>query len=214
MVSMSPPKAPSQTKRPTSPRGTQRNAYTPASVADVAFELFKHFGYDATSLDLVAAKLDVTKAALYYHHNGKEAILTFGIDRALRQLEGVLDESPARSPQSTALQRFEYVLRRAMSIGLNRHNEVAVLYRLRGNSDLESSMVERRRAFDHAAAHLLDEAIEAGELAPDTDSSLLTRLVMGLIISTVEWFRPDGTHNLEELVELTVQYAMRGMPRA
>jgi AcrR family transcriptional regulator len=211
---MSRPKSPSPVNRRTgAPRKAARNAYTPDSVADVAFELFKHFGYDATSLDQVAAQLDITKAALYYHHAGKEAILTFGLDRALTPLEGVLAEAPARSPQSSPLQRFEYVLRRAMSIGLNHHNEVAVLYRLRGNSELEESMVTRLRAFDHAASGILAEAIEAGELSADADPSLLTRLVMGLITSTVEWFRPDGPHNLEELVELTVQYAMRGMPR-
>jgi AcrR family transcriptional regulator len=200
--------------RAKSSRSPQREAYTPDSVADAAFALFKRLGYDATSLDQVANELGVTKAALYYHHASKESILTFGIDRALRQLETVLEEGPAIDSQATALARFEYVVRRAMSIGLHFHDEVAVLYRLRGNSDLESQIVERRRVFDHAAAEILKEATTSGELPADTDPLVMTRLVTGLIISTVEWYRPDGAYKLEELVELTVRFAVGGLLRS
>jgi AcrR family transcriptional regulator len=44
-------------------------------ILDVALELFNEQGYDKTSLRQIAERLDVTKAALYYHFERKEDIL-------------------------------------------------------------------------------------------------------------------------------------------
>jgi AcrR family transcriptional regulator len=44
-------------------------------ILDVALELFIEQGYDKTSLREIAERLDVTKAALYYHFERKDDIL-------------------------------------------------------------------------------------------------------------------------------------------
>ena len=44
-------------------------------ILEVALELFNEQGYDKTSLREIAERLDVTKAALYYHFERKEDIL-------------------------------------------------------------------------------------------------------------------------------------------
>jgi AcrR family transcriptional regulator len=44
-------------------------------ILEVALDLFTEQGYDGTSLREIAAKLGVTKAALYYHFESKEDIL-------------------------------------------------------------------------------------------------------------------------------------------
>jgi AcrR family transcriptional regulator len=44
-------------------------------ILDVALELFNEQGYDKTSLRAIAERLDVTKAALYYHFERKQDIL-------------------------------------------------------------------------------------------------------------------------------------------
>src|SRR5207249_9245344 len=43
-------------------------------IQTVALELFAEQGYDKTSLREIAERLDVTKAALYYHFKSKEDI--------------------------------------------------------------------------------------------------------------------------------------------
>lgn len=54
--------------------GTTRSD-THQRIQDVALELFADKGYDKTSLREIAERLDVTKAALYYHFKTKEDIL-------------------------------------------------------------------------------------------------------------------------------------------
>ena len=44
-------------------------------IQQVAMELFTEQGYDKTSLREIAERLEVSKAALYYHFNSKEEIL-------------------------------------------------------------------------------------------------------------------------------------------
>jgi AcrR family transcriptional regulator len=48
---------------------------TRARIQRVALELFAEQGYDKTSLREIAERLDVTKAALYYHFKSKEDIV-------------------------------------------------------------------------------------------------------------------------------------------
>ncbi|MGW0844952.1 TetR/AcrR family transcriptional regulator [Streptomyces sp. NPDC002787] len=53
----------------------QRRGDTRQRIQDVALELFAEQGYEKTSLREIAERLDVTKAALYYHFKTKEDIL-------------------------------------------------------------------------------------------------------------------------------------------
>ncbi|MCX4534380.1 MULTISPECIES: TetR/AcrR family transcriptional regulator [unclassified Streptomyces] len=52
-----------------------RRGNTRQRIQDVALELFAGQGYEKTSLREISEKLDVTKAALYYHFKTKEDIL-------------------------------------------------------------------------------------------------------------------------------------------
>lgn len=56
-------------------RGGRRRGSTRERILDVALQLFNEQGYDKTSLREIAEKLQVTKAALYYHFERKEDIL-------------------------------------------------------------------------------------------------------------------------------------------
>ncbi|MGC9500338.1 TetR/AcrR family transcriptional regulator [Streptomyces sp. WG7] len=58
-----------------STRQQRRRGDTRQRIQDVALELFAEQGYEKTSLREIAERLDVTKAALYYHFKTKEEIL-------------------------------------------------------------------------------------------------------------------------------------------
>ncbi|SEG88275.1 transcriptional regulator, TetR family [Actinacidiphila yanglinensis] len=52
-----------------------RRSDTRSRIQDVALKLFAEQGYEKTSLREIAERLDVTKAALYYHFKTKEDLL-------------------------------------------------------------------------------------------------------------------------------------------
>ena len=71
-------------------------------ILQVALELFTKQGYDGTSLREIAERLEVSKAALYYHFTSKEEILralVAGIPRAFDELIA-WSESLPRSVES------------------------------------------------------------------------------------------------------------------
>ncbi|MBP0936024.1 TetR/AcrR family transcriptional regulator [Streptomyces goshikiensis] len=66
----------------------QRRGDTRQRIQDVALELFAEQGYEKTSLREIAERLEVTKAALYYHFKTKEDIIISLFD----DLTGPVDE--------------------------------------------------------------------------------------------------------------------------
>src|ERR1700760_2860885 len=60
---------------PRGPAMGERRSDTREKIQAVALELFAEHGYEKTSLREIAERLDVTKAALYYHFNTKEEII-------------------------------------------------------------------------------------------------------------------------------------------
>jgi AcrR family transcriptional regulator len=67
---------PASVRRPRAIAGLRRpRGVTRERILEVALELFNEQGYDKTSLREIAERLEVTKAALYYHFERKQDIL-------------------------------------------------------------------------------------------------------------------------------------------
>jgi AcrR family transcriptional regulator len=89
--------------------GRARRGDTRQRIRDVALELFAEQGYEKTSLREIADRLDVTKAALYYHFKTKEDILVSLFEDLAKPVEELIawvEEQPR-----TVETRREVVLR-------------------------------------------------------------------------------------------------------
>ncbi|MFB6986461.1 TetR/AcrR family transcriptional regulator [Streptomyces sp. NPDC056178] len=67
-----------------------RRGNTRQRIQDVALELFAEQGYEKTSLREISERLDVTKAALYYHFKTKEDILVSIFEDLNRPVEELI----------------------------------------------------------------------------------------------------------------------------
>jgi AcrR family transcriptional regulator len=190
-----------------------RPGYDRQGVLDVAVRAFNEFGYDATSMGTLADRLGLSKSAIYHHFPSKDHLLEAALDEALGGLEGVLAEGPAVTGAPSA--RLQHVLRRAVEVLVERLPYVTLLLRLRGNTDVERSALNRRREFDRAVAALVVAARDAGELRDDIDPRIAERLLFGMINSIVEWYRPEGPEDAARLAEDVLAVAVDGlrMPR-
>jgi AcrR family transcriptional regulator len=74
----------------------ERTEATTAALVEAARELFARDGYDATSLDAVAARAKVTKGAVYHHFDGKRQLFEAVFTREVEQLATPLVEAYAR----------------------------------------------------------------------------------------------------------------------
>ncbi|WP_314225408.1 TetR/AcrR family transcriptional regulator [Streptomyces zaehneri] len=69
----------------------QRRGNTRQRIQDVALELFAEQGYEKTSLREIAERLEVTKAALYYHFKTKEEIIVGIFTDLTKPIEDLID---------------------------------------------------------------------------------------------------------------------------
>ena len=193
-----------------------RPGYDQQGILAVAVTAFNEYGYDATSIGVLAERLNLSKSAIYHHFGSKDEILELALDAALSALEGVVDEvaQPAAVvgdlPEAD---RLEHVLRGAVHVLVERLPAVTLLLRVRGNTDVERRALTRRRAFDRRITALVAEAQDEGSLRDDIDASVAARLVFGMINSIVEWYRPGGREGADLLADDVVAIALDGLRR-
>src|ERR1700678_326588 len=97
---------------------------TRARIQAVAVELFTEQGYDKTSLREIAERLDVTKAALYYHFKSKEDIIRSLIDDYFAQVDDLVQWGK-QQPKTPAM-RTE-LLRRYLDMVVDRQQVYRML---------------------------------------------------------------------------------------
>ena len=116
------------------------------SLLDVAVAVFIERGFEATSMDELAARLGVTKSAIYHHVPSKVELLRLALDRALDALFAVTEEPGATTGR--AIDRLEHVVRGSVRVLAAELPFVTLLLRVRGNSEVERAALQRRREFD------------------------------------------------------------------
>jgi len=186
-----------------------RPGYDQRAILDIAVAAFNEYGYDATSMGVLAARLDLSKAAIYHHFSSKEELLALALDEALTGLEGVLLEEGAVT--GPAIDRLAHVLRGAVQVLTAKLPSVTLLLRVRGNSKVERTALTRRRAFDRAVTAVVIQAREEGTIRADVDPRIVTRLVFGMVNSIAEWYRPEGPEDAAQLADDVLKLALDGL---
>ncbi|MQY04169.1 TetR/AcrR family transcriptional regulator [Actinomadura macrotermitis] len=160
--------------------GTRRKD-TRQRILDTALELFLERGYDQTSLREIAERLDVTKAALYYHFKSKEDIVGGLGDEAGRRIDELI--AWGREQPATLATRRELLSRLNAALAEN-----APTLRF-----LQENQAALRRM--QSAETFKQRMHGLGELLSDPDWPLVRRVRSVSALFTVYF----GTFAMEEL---------------
>jgi AcrR family transcriptional regulator len=179
------------------------------SLLDVAVAVFNERGYDATSMEELAARLGVTKSAIYHHVPSKVELLRLALDRALDGLFAVTEEPGATT--GPAIARLEHVVRGSVRVLVEQLPFVTLLLRVRGNSPVELEALQRRREFDRIVTDLVRAAEQEGSVRPDVDPAVTSRLLFGTVNSLTEWYRPGGGLTADALADALVATTFDGL---
>ncbi|HEY4023160.1 MAG TPA: TetR/AcrR family transcriptional regulator [Pseudonocardiaceae bacterium] len=158
----------------------RRGGGTREKIQAVALELFAEQGYDKTSLREIAERLDVTKAALYYHFRTKDDIVTSLFDDYIGEIDAIIDWAKAQGTITNEIRR-EIVRRYADIVG---ERGAGVMKFIQGN---QSTVRELKIGQD------LSERFGAiAELLIDTSTPLKTQIrnAMSMAMLHVGVFAP------------------------
>jgi AcrR family transcriptional regulator len=164
---------------------------TRARIQQVALELFAQHGYDKTSLREIAERLDVTKAALYYHFKSKEDIV-----------ESLVQDADARTDELTAWARQQpptpqaraEILSRYLRLVADFHSVFRMLHQNQAAvSSLESA---KKRGVDYRERALALALVLAGPQATLADRAQALMAIGGMNIA---WSFFEGDADPDEL---------------
>lgn len=192
---------------PTSSRRPGRPGYDRETLLDTIIEVFTTHGYDAASLDMLARRLGISKAALYHHFDSKEQMLDLALERALGPLEQLFRDAPA----GPAEKKIRHVIRGAVVIASEQQRALTLLLRVYGNTDAERRATRRRRVLTNELHELFAASAAEGTLRNDLDPWLAARFTFGLVNSLVEWYHPGGPIEPDELADAVLAYVRTGL---
>jgi AcrR family transcriptional regulator len=186
-----------------------RPGHSLESLLAVAVAVFNERGYDATSMEDLAARLGITKSAIYHHVTSKVELLRMALDRALDGLFAVTAEPGATT--GPAIDRLEHIVRGSVRVLASELPFVTLLLRVRGNSPVELAALQRRREFDAIVTDLVRAAAAAGDIRPDVDPAVTSRLLFGTVNSLTEWYQPGRELDAAGLADALVAVSFDGL---
>jgi len=157
------------------PHHEARRSDTRARIQQVALELFAEQGYEKTSLREIAERLDVTKAALYYHFKSKEDIVRSLIEDYMGQVDALIAwaKTQPRTPEARGkiLGRYVQIVADGSEVfRMLHHNQAAV------NS--LASAKERGSVFRERMTGLVEAITEPGA---DMQERLRATMALGSV---------------------------------
>ena len=189
-----------------------RPGHDQAAVLRAAIDLFNRKGYDATSIGDVADELGVTKSAVYHHVPSKEHLLSEALDEALGELEAAV--SRAAAADGSAYERLRGVVRRSVEVLVDHQPAVTLLLRVHGNSEIEKAALKRRRRIDTRLASLVGRRPpRRARCEPTSTPTWSAGSLFGMVNSLVEWYRPSGPVDVEQLADAVTAIAFEGLDR-
>jgi len=166
-----------------------------------AARLFQQQGYDATSMNDVAAALKLSKGGLYHHFQSKDEILFDLMDHAMeitqeRVINPVCDIA---DPE----ERLRMLIRLHIEVVLSvRDREITVM--LHENHPLPPSLRRRINTRKKDYVHFVESLIAELQRARQSKGIVRPRAaafaLLGMINWIYQWYRPEGTLQEEDLV--------------
>lgn len=179
-----------------------------AAIIREAIKLFAKKGYYATTLDEIAKKLRVTKAALYYYVHNKEEIIKEINARSVQRMSKAISLGNSNLSPREKLREF---IKYHVEFSAEGADESRVLFEQihalpkKTRDDLK----RKQREVDRTLQNIIQEGVEQGIFAVD-DVKLVSFGILGLCNWTYHWYKPNGRLSPEQITEKFVHLLENG----
>ena len=170
-----------------------RTTDTRDRVLDAALVSFGGPGYDATSLDAIAAELGISKQTILYYFPSKAALMEAVVDRSAARLSEVLEAALVSA--GSGFDRIEAVVRSVFRLALRQPELLGLLREVsRLGPPTATQLTEALDPLVQRAREFLEAEMAAGHMR-QTDSRLLLMSAYATVIGVateVEVLRAVG----------------------
>lgn len=177
-------------------------------ILEEASRLFFEKGYDASTLEALAKRLNVTKPFIYTYYRSKGDLLSAICETGINESIAAVDRAMAQ--ERRALDQLKAAVAGAARAVIRFQNYVVIYQREMKALDRRDAqrILQRRHHFDRQLILLLERAGADGALSV-ADSAMTSVWIGGLISWIPVWYTPGGRRREPEVVAELVSAVMR-----
>ncbi len=174
-----------------------------------AAKVFNRRGSHGTTLDDVAERLGVSKAALYRYVQNKNDLLYACHEEAMDIARESMDRGEAEG--RTGLEKIQlgmkdYLREMIGAMGV----PVLILEENALSGEQAARIINLRDAFEKRMRRLVEEGITDGSILP-LNPKLAIFMLLGAVHWVTKWYSPEGPWTAEEVADALVEMTMRGL---
>lgn len=149
-------------------------------IIETARQLFSEFSYLGVSMNSIAQKLNITKAALYYHFTGKKEIYEKVLDNVFNDLSLSIHQA---LKEDTIDKKLRKLIKNYLNFGLKEKNFVRALMLKLPPTDNQiiKHIIQLREQVINLIQPVVEEAVARKKLTKKVDIRLLTSLFVGMM---------------------------------
>ncbi len=178
-----------------------------AQLIEVGREVFAEKGYEATSVEMLAERADVSKPILYEHFGGKEGLYAVIVDREIEHVVSMMAASistgtPRERVEAAALAFLTYVEKEPVGFAVLAHDAPAAT-RGTAMSSLLNDVAER---VSKVFAGLLKDAGYSAKVAP-----IYAHALVGMVTFVGQWWTDVRKPSVEKVASHIAALAWMGL---
>jgi AcrR family transcriptional regulator len=205
------PPVPAASRLPRSPRLRAKREHRKDEILHAALLAFREHGFAGTTLDDIAARLDVRKTALYHYFPDKEAILYACHRESLAELDRIVRE--ARHLHG-APEQLRHVIQEHVRVMVDTLEGSPLAMEVRAfRAEHRREMIAGRDRYERAVRRMIDRGVRSGAFRK-VDPKLATFAILGAINWIARWYRPDGALRAPELGAQFAAFLVGGLQGA
>jgi len=179
-----------------------------AQLIQVGRQVFAEKGYEATSVEEIATRANVSKPIVYEHFGGKEGLYAVVVDREMEYVIGVISEalsagSPRERAEQSALAFLTWVKDNPDGFAVLTHDAPATASGSGGFSSLLNEVAER-------VSDVFAEAFEQAGLDPDV-APIYAHALIGMVTLVGQWWSVVRKPSVEKVASHIVALAWMGL---
>lgn len=176
----------------------------------IAGDVFKEKGFEAATLNDIAARFGTDRAAIYYYFSGKDELFQEVFQATARK---VLDENLAEATRISNLEvGAREKLRKLIELQITSYEAnypyvYVYIQEDMGKVAFQSTpwakeMVRKTRRFESIVSGVIAAGIEEGEFRADLAVPLVVKTLFGMINWTHRWFKPgDRKYTAQQTID-------------
>jgi AcrR family transcriptional regulator len=179
----------------------------------ISARLFAEHGYDRTTMREIAAEAGIQAASLYHHFATKDEILHAVIRDFLLGLPAAYRDIIAENPGPDRVIRVFVAF--ALRIALENSTLLSIVIRERkallgreGFGYVETALREVRAIW----LDVFQAGVAEGVFRADLNPHVVIRMMMDLVGSAAEWYRPDsGRYGFDDVIRTELGFIFGGI---